>query len=346
MLITDDMKTDLLWWTEHIGSQCRRILHPGTEVVLYTDASDLGWGGCLNLKSVNGRWTEEEHQLHINVRELKAVFLALKVFVKEVRGKHVKVFCDNTTAVTYINEMGGTKSMACNRVCIDIWNWCLDNQAWITCSYIPGSENFLPDTASRKFNDRHEWKLDEHIFSKLCSIFGIPNIDLFATRLNRQVSQFCSWRPDPETKYCDAFTLNWENFGLVYIFPPFSLIARCLQKLRAERARGWMIVPLWPTQPWMGTLLRLLVEDPRIIKRQKKVLTWPSSREEHPIMSHTRLMTCLLSGKACENEAYLRKVRDLSWHHGNQGPGNNTGHMSTDGHNFVLDGISIPLLPL
>lgn len=346
MLITDVMKIDLMWWIEHVETQHRRIIHPGTEIVLYTDASDLGWGGCLYHQSVNGRWTEEEIRLHINARELKAVFFTLKSFAKEIRGKHIKVFCDNTTAVNYINEMGGTKSMACNSVCIDIWNWCLNNDAWITCSYIPGSENILADTASRKFNDRHEWKLDEHIFRELCHIFGTPNIDLFASRLNRQVPQFCSWRPDPETNYSDAFTLNWAKFGLVYIFPPFSLIARCLQKLRAEGAKGWMIVPLWTSQPWMGTLLRLLVEDPRIIMRQKKVLTRPLSTEEHPVMSHTRLMACLLSGKTYENEAYLRKVRTLSWRHGNRGLKNNTSHMSTGGHNFVLDGISIPLLPL
>ncbi|XP_076050262.1 uncharacterized protein LOC143030903 [Oratosquilla oratoria] len=64
-----------------------------------------------------------------------------------------------------------------------------------------------------------------------------------------------------------------------------------------------MIVPFWLSQPWMGALLRLLVEDPIIIMRRKKVLVWPLSTEEHPIMSHTRLMACLLSGKACENLA-------------------------------------------
>ncbi|XP_076035570.1 uncharacterized protein LOC143021751 [Oratosquilla oratoria] len=154
--------------------------------------SDLGWGGCMNHQSVNGRWTTEEKKLHINARELIAVLLTLKSFANEVRGKHIKVFCDNTTAVNYINEMGGTRSVACNNVSSDIWNWCLNNDAWITCSFISGSDNTLADTASRNFNDRHEWKLDEKIFKKLSIIFGTPNIDLFASRLNKQVPQFCS----------------------------------------------------------------------------------------------------------------------------------------------------------
>ncbi|XP_076049323.1 uncharacterized protein LOC143029999 [Oratosquilla oratoria] len=221
MLITDEMKTDLTWWIKHVETQHRRIIHPTPEIVLYSDASDLGWGGCINHQSVNGRWMSEEKKLHINTRELIAVLLTLKSLANEVRGKHIKVFCDNTTAVNYINETGGTKSVACNNVSSDIWNWCLNNDAWITCSYIPGSDNTLADTASRNFNDRHEWKFDEKCFKKLSIIFGTPNIDLFASRLNEQEPQFCSWRPDPESNYCDAFNLNWATLGLIYIFPPF-----------------------------------------------------------------------------------------------------------------------------
>ncbi|XP_076058479.1 uncharacterized protein LOC143035496 [Oratosquilla oratoria] len=122
MLITDEMKTDLTWWIKHVETQHRRIIHPTPEIVLYSDASDLGWGGCINHQSVNRRWTTEEKKLHINAQELIAVLLTLKSFANEVRGKHIKVFCDNTTAVNYINEMGGTKSVACNNVSSDIWN--------------------------------------------------------------------------------------------------------------------------------------------------------------------------------------------------------------------------------
>lgn len=337
---------DLQWWLEHVETQHRQIIHPALNIVLYTDASDLGWGGCFNHRSVNGCWSAEERRLHINAREIKAVLLAFKSFANEVQGKHIKVFCDNTTAFNYINEMGGTKSVACNNVCTNLWNWCLDNDARVTCSYIPGSDNVLADSASRNFSDRHEWKLDENIFRDLCQIFGTSDINLFASRLNRQVPRFCSWRPDPETNYCDAFSFNWATLGLVYIFPPFSLIAGCLQKLRPEGAKGWMIVPLWTSQLWMGSLLRLLIAELRIILQRKNLLVWPLSTEEHPVMCHTRLMACILSRTACENEAYLSKVRTLSWRHGNQELGNNIDHMSTGGHNFVIDGTSIPLLPL
>ena len=45
------------------------------------------------------------------------------------------------------------------------------------------------DAASRKFNI-HEWKFNEDIFKELCGKFGVPSIDLFASRLDKQVPSF------------------------------------------------------------------------------------------------------------------------------------------------------------
>ena len=346
MRVTDDMKADLSWWIHNVSVQCRKIFRAGAEINLFTDASNTGWGGQLQHQTARGSWSSEEKLMHINALELKAILFALQAFSRELCGKHVKVFCDNTTAVNYVNEMGGIKSQICNSISSLIWDWCVLNQAWVTCSHIPGRENVLADCASRTSNDRHEWKLDERIFDVLSLIFGIPSIDMFASRLNKQVPTFCSWRPDPEAKFFDAFSLRWSQFDLSYLFPPFSLIARCLQKLRAERARGWMVVPLWPSQPWMGTLLGMLVDYPRLIPSRDNVLTHPSLAGSHPVMRHTRLMACLLSGRPYENEAFLQQAQTSCLPHGNQALPNSTNRMSTGGNNFVLNGTLIPLLPL
>ncbi|KAK4301626.1 hypothetical protein Pmani_026230 [Petrolisthes manimaculis] len=79
------------------------------------------------------------------------------------------------------------------------------------------------------------------MFRELCVIFGIPDIDLFASRLNKRIKQFYSWKPDPETEHFDAFTINWAQFEVTYMFPLFPLISTCLQKMRAEEARGWLV---------------------------------------------------------------------------------------------------------
>ena len=76
---------------------------------------------------------------------------------------------------------------------------------------------------------------------------GTPDIDLFATRLNTQLSTYSSWKPDPGCKFIDAFTVSWSSL-FSYIFAPFSLLGRVVQKLLRDRAESIVIAPIWPTQ--------------------------------------------------------------------------------------------------
>lgn len=63
--------------------------------------------------------------------------------------------------------------------------------------------------------------------------FFYPDMDLFASRLNRQLENYISWFPDPFAFTSDAFFISWSDFK-PYIFPPFSLIGRVLQKLEDD----------------------------------------------------------------------------------------------------------------
>ena len=66
--------------------------------------------------------------------------------------------------------------------------------------------------------------LNPLVFQKLTIIFGNPNIDLFATRLNKQLSTYASWLPDPGSKgFQTQILILWVNY-FPYIFPPFSMI--------------------------------------------------------------------------------------------------------------------------
>ena len=38
-----------------------------------------------------------------------------------------------------------------------------------------------------------------------------PEIDLFASRLKRQFSKYCAFRPDLEASVIDAFTISWTK---------------------------------------------------------------------------------------------------------------------------------------
>lgn len=103
------------------------------------------------------------------------------------------MFCDTVTAVHYVTVLGGMSSAVCNDICLQIWNWCGRHGAWLMCSHVPGALTLLADGASRRFTDRYDRLLNGDIFPVLCSEFGVPSIDLFASRLRDQVPRFCSW---------------------------------------------------------------------------------------------------------------------------------------------------------
>ena len=74
-----------------------------------------------------------------------------------------------------------------------------------------------------------EWMSDSSVLSKAFSHLDIePTIDMSASRINKQLSCYISYRPDAEAYAVDAFLVSWKGFYF-YAFPPFSLIPRVLQ---------------------------------------------------------------------------------------------------------------------
>jgi hypothetical protein len=69
---------ELQWWIANIKQVNGSAIHrPVTEMTITSDASKMGWGATFGKLSTNGRWSHQESLLHINVLELKAIFLAV-----------------------------------------------------------------------------------------------------------------------------------------------------------------------------------------------------------------------------------------------------------------------------
>ena len=188
-------------------------------MVITTDASHSGWGAVYKNEKFGGRWSESEAENHINVLEMMVVWLALKSVCRVTRSKHVLVRCDNSCTVTYLTAMGGIKSTKCNETAKQIWFWCIGRDLWLSATHMPGSENEA-DESSRKFNDSTEWMLDKQIFNCLVNIWQCPEIDMFASHLNKQLDKYVSWKRDPDALWINAFSSSWSNIYF-FAFPPF-----------------------------------------------------------------------------------------------------------------------------
>lgn len=160
-------------------------------------------------------------------------------------------------------------------------------------------QNVMADSYSRRFNTNTEWMLDASVFNSLTISFFSPDVDLFASRLNKRMTPFVSWLPDPDALATNAFCLDWGIF-LSYIFPPYCLINRILQKLSQDGAQAILVVPLWKTQTWYPKMLNMLVDFPLILPTTNDILSLPSSDREHPLSHNMTLLACHLSGNDCK----------------------------------------------
>ena len=99
------------------------------------------------MRPTGGRWLAHEiaENNHINCHELEAAKLGLQALCAKDEGVHILLQLDNVTAVTFINNMGGTHSKPCNKVAREIWLWCL------TATHIPEIQNETADRYSHKF---------------------------------------------------------------------------------------------------------------------------------------------------------------------------------------------------
>ena len=47
------------------------------------------------------------------------------------------------------------------------------------------------------------------VFHQIVAIYGLPDIDIFASALNHQVKRYVSWIEDPRAQAIDAFSVSW-----------------------------------------------------------------------------------------------------------------------------------------
>ena len=343
MIISEKIKLQLLWWIRNLSHQERNISHGNPKLVITTDASSLGWGAICNEVKIGGRWNENEIHNHINYLELLAAKHALKSFCLKKTNMHVQIRSDNSCTVAHIQNMGG-KTEQLNELTKEMWLWCKDRAIWISATHIPGVENEA-DFYSRNFNENIEWELNKTIFSQVVDIFGLPEIDMFASRLNKQIERFVSWKPDPEAVSIDAFSISWKNMYM-YAFPPFSLMGRLIQKVRQDQTDVLLVAPFWVTQNFFTSILEMLTHDPYIIKVRQDTLKLSQTRKIHPLVNKLHLMLCRISGNPMKAENFRKNLLTSSWSPGGTLRKSSIPRILTDGFHSVIKGKLISFKPL
>ena len=313
--MTSEILYHLKWWLQedryHQGIPLK--IDPPSHT-FFTDASLSGWRAHVEPEGLlfHGLWTEDQSQLHINVLEMKAIFLSLSQAVHKVKNTTVLVLTDNTTVVAYIRHQGGTHSTELSEEVWSVLNLCFNHNIQLLVKHIPGRFNTLADRMSRVDKPiSTEWSLNQEIANKIFQIMDFPSIDLFATRLNHRLPFYVSPIPDQKALSIDALSMDWNRIH-AYAFPPFHLIPAVINKIRLSQCKIvliaplWpdrpivLIAPLWPDRPWFPELLSMLVSPPVSLPVIPNLLAQLKGRILHQNPGHLQLHAWELSNSHFE----------------------------------------------
>ena len=300
--------------------------------------------GCHLRQSVNQRTlVKAGKRLPYQRLRAKSDLLAIQAFLKNQSNLAVKLRLDNTTAVTYVNNQGGTRSPSLTLLTLELWNWCLQRNILITAEHLPGVSIVLADRESRTFIDSSDWKLQPEIIQYFLKD---REIDLFATRLTNQLKSYVSWRPDPHAVATGAFSIDWSQMK-GYAFPPFNLIPRTLMKVINDNANIVLVAPVWQTQHWWPLLLQLTVQLPVLLPASPTLLQDPSNPKViHPMYPRLRLAVWTVSNNSAQQQAFRTQLPAFCPRLHVNPP---TNHMTVHGQNGtagVIEGKLIQFQPL
>ncbi|GAB5407503.1 MAG: hypothetical protein Aurels2KO_57340 [Aureliella sp.] len=263
-----------------------------TTCKLETDASGTGWGGVLFPKTLpstpplvsrdwKGKGIESLHQTKpsfliakglwdaaltvqsINVKELRAIYLAVLAFHQELRNETVEIHTDSRVAYhllksTYSRVPGLRHQLGLLISAFETYNikW---RMAWLATE-----ENVRADTLSR-IHEAGDYMLDPRHFKKICKIFRVqPTIDRFAAFHNRQLLRYNSQYHDPMAEGQDAFQqgfLSWAT-EVNYVHPPVGLMSKTIRFIQEfPHITAIIIAPVMPAQEWYRSLQEMAIQQ-------------------------------------------------------------------------------------
>ena len=318
--VSRQVRHNLLWWSDPSN------LNQGVPFQQFcvfssitTDASLTGWGAVWNSQTLAGRWPETDRTLHINILELQAIIQAVQHWAPRLRGHQVTVFSDNTTAVSYINHQGGTKSTTlCSRTW-DLLHMCRRWDILLRASHLAGSDNSMADALSRGRLLGNEWALDQSWANLIFIRYDRPQVDLFATKDNAKLPTFVTRHFHPEAWAVDALSIPWNGL-YAYAFPPFCLINKVLLRLKHSDTDLLLVAPHWPNQPWYPVLLSMLVDLPFKFPPSRRLLLQGRGRIWHDDPSLLHLSVWKLSSNPSKRQAFLQTLRRLPRTHAARRP--------------------------
>ena len=134
-------------------------------------------------------------------------------------------------SIDHLHQHDGWHPLHCNLgSSSDIWERCLERNH-NPCRALTWHTNVRADLESCHIIDSSGWMLGRDVFLQLEQVWGPFSINVFTSRMNAQLSAYCSWHPDPSVQTVDALSIpRRDHFSYMYQLW-YSFLLRSLVEL-------------------------------------------------------------------------------------------------------------------
>ena len=228
-----------------------------------------------------------------NTTELYGVDQAVRILARllPLRGLHVQVWTDNTSAMYYVNKGGGRSSALSHQVS-PLWDTCHRRGIHLSAVHLKGEDNTRADYLSRHQWSSADWVLRPRVFAKLLKAFRFkPTIDAFAEHHNTKLKRFASAHPVRGSVLQSGLQLDFSHES-AYCFPPPRLAGQLLARLNQSPAQALLILPYSP-KAWWWPLLQDRCLRREFLSANALSWNWPGPT----YFANLRLMAVLFSSE-------------------------------------------------
>ena len=152
--LNKEAKADIQWWQDFLPSWSTSSMIPpsntilSTDMMLHTDASNIGYGAVYNSQWIQGSWPPNKPKLSISYRELFAITAAALTWGDQWSGKRV-VFVTDNKPITQIWNTGSSPCPDIMSLIRPLYFHAASHGYTVSFKHIFGISNPLADSLSR-----------------------------------------------------------------------------------------------------------------------------------------------------------------------------------------------------
>ena len=259
-------RQNVTWWLDLTQEECVSSLSSvpiWKSVRLATDATDIEWGAILAGVEMSDMFNEVDVKRIIAHKEWLAMEFAVRSNLAFLQGRIVTWHIDNQNArLAFINQGSARDKWMCRRV-VELLLLLYEYRIRIVPVYVRSRHHLHADFLSRR-RILPDWNLQANVVEKIFAVFGLPEIDLMATKHSAQLSRYYSPLIEEEALEVDSMVQDWNRFKLNYIFPPPVMLELVLNRVfQCKKETRFLLVTPWkPHSTWFPKALLLSLEDP------------------------------------------------------------------------------------